>query len=309
MNFFDMKCKVLRYLLLLLIVSVGAKAQTADSLVETFQIKGLIIVKGKDTKGKRIFKVYNDTTYARERLKKNLQTRWFVVDVGFNNYMDRSDYTGAVALSYYAPNGVSDAYNKSFTYSAAGLNTLAPRGGSAPLTPSEFKLITGKSINVNIWLFQQRLNIYKHKLNLIYALGVEMNNYRFARNITYVPGYPTQIIRDNVNFSKNKLFAEYLSVPLMLNFNSNPARPSRAFKMGMGIMGGYLVKARTKQISRERGKEKKVDEFNLNKWKLSLAGDIGYGPLKLYGNFALTPLHDYGLEQYPFSIGIRFSSF
>jgi hypothetical protein len=136
-----------------------------------------------------------------------------------------------------------------------------------------------------------------------------MNNYRFARNISYVAGYSSLIIRDTVSFSKNKLFAEYLSVPVMLNFNSNPARPSRAFKMSMGFMGGYLVKARTKQISKERGKEKQVDEFNLNKWRLSLTGDIGYGPLKLYGNFAVTPLHDYGLEQYPFSIGLRFNGF
>jgi hypothetical protein len=269
-----------------------------------------VILQGKDAKGKRVFKIYNDTAYARTKLKRNLQTKWFVFDLGFNNYIDRSDYTGVVSYAYYsATNPYLADINRSYTYSASGLNTLAPRTGSAPLTPSEFKLITGKSVNVNIWLFQQRLNIYKHKLNLIYALGMEMNNYRFARSITYVPGYPTEIIRDTINFSKNKLFVEYLSVPLMLNFNSNAARPSKAFKMSMGIMGGYLVKARTKQISKERGKVKKVDDFNLNKWKVSVTGDIGYGPFKLYGNFALTPLHDYGLEQYPFSIGIRFNGF
>lgn len=302
-----MKCKVLRCLILLLFICAGAYAQSAD----TIQVKGLVIVQGKDVKGKRIFKVYNDTAYARAQLKKNLQTRWFVLDVGFNNYMDRSDYNGAAAAALYSsPNDIYyDELNKSYTYSAAGLNTLAPRAASSPLSPSEFKLITGKSINVNIWLFHQRLNLVKHKLNLIYGLGLEMNNFRFARNITYVPGYPTTIMRDTVNFSKNKLFTEYLSVPLMLNFNSNPARPTHAFKMSMGIMGGYLVKARTKQISKERGKVKTVDDFNLNKWKLSITGDVGYGPVKLYCNFALTPLHDYGLEQYPFSVGVRFNGF
>lgn len=301
-----MKCKVLRWLLLLLLISVGAQAQTSD----TIQVKGLIIVQGKDVKGKRIFRMYNDTAYARTKLKKNLQTKWFVVDVGFNNYIDRSAYSGTSAQAYYSPtNAYLRDLAKQYDYTSAGLNTLAPRTGSAPLTPSEFKLITGKSININIWLFQQRLNIHKHKLNLVYALGVEMNNYRYARNITYMPGYPTEIVRDTVSFSKNKLFAEYLSVPVTLNFNSNPARPARAFNASVGMMGGYLIKARTKQISEERGKVKKADDFNLNKWKLSLTGDIGYGPLKLYGNFALTPLHDYGLEQYPFSIGIRFNGF
>ncbi len=290
-----------------------APAATAD----TIQIKGLIIIKGKDSRGKSTYKFYNDTVYARNKLKKNLHTKWLVIDVGFNNYIDRSDYLGATALSRdirygggaFASPAAYNMVEKSFDYSAYGLNAFAPRGGSAPLTPDEFKLITGKSINVNIWLIQQRLNIYKHKLNVIYALGVEMNNYRYARSITYVPGYPTQIIRDTVNFSKNKLFAEYLSVPLMLNFNSNPARPSRSFELSLGVIGGYLVKARTKQISEERGKIKRVDDFNLNKWRFGLTSELAYGPVKLYGNFALTPLHDYGLEQYPFSIGIRFNGF
>lgn len=301
-----MKCKVLRSLLLMLVVCLGVQAQNMD----TIQVKGLIIIQGKTPSGKKSFRMYNDTAYMRNKLKKNLHTKWLVFDVGFNNYIDRSDYGGATMLAYYSPtNSYLAEISKSYDYSAAGLNTFAPRTGSAPLTLSEFKLITGKSINFNIWLFQQRLNIYKHKLNLVYALGMEINNYRYARAITYVPGYPTKIIRDSVSFSKNKLFAEYLSVPVMLNFNSNPARPGRAFSMGVGVMGGYLVKARTKQISEERGKIKRTDDFNLNKWRVSLTGDIGYGPVKLYGNFALTPLHDYGLEQYPFSIGVRFNGF
>jgi hypothetical protein len=311
-----MKHKILLWILIMMAVrEVQAQTTAPAPTADTIQIKGLIIIKGKDARGKNTYKFYNDTTYARNKLKKNLHTKWFVIDVGFNNYIDRSDYTGATVLSRdvryaYAQNALS-AYQaeKSYDYSAYGLNTFAPRGGSEPLTPDEFKLITGKSINVNIWIIQQRLNIYKHKLNVIYALGVEMNNYRYARNITYVPGYPTQIIRDTVNFKKNKLFAEYLSVPLMLNFNSNPARPSRSFELSMGVMGGYLVKSRTKQISEERGKIKRTDDFNLKQWRFGLTSELAYGPVKLYGNFALTPLHDYGLEQYPFSVGIRFNGF
>lgn len=308
-----MKHKILHLSVLIMLLTMGLGYQAAGQAVsDTTWIKGLVIVKHKDIKGKSSYKIYQDTAYQRAKLKKNLHTRWLVFDLGFNNFMDRSDYGGASYLNYYvAPSGTfqGDAWMKRYDYSAAGLNTLAPRPASEPLTPSEFKLITGKSINFNIWLMMQRLNIYKHKLNLVYAIGLEMNNYRYTRNITYVPGYTAKIIRDSVNFSKNKLFAEYLSVPVMLNYTSNPARPNRAFKMSFGVMGGYLVKARTKQISEERGKVRKVDDFNLNKWRLALTGEIGYGPVKLYGNFGLTPLHDYGLEQYPFSVGLRFNSF
>ncbi|MFY0253193.1 outer membrane beta-barrel protein [Chitinophaga sp. 30R24] len=311
-----MKHKLL-LILLLVICGEWAQAQKADknssSTSDTIQIKGLIIIKGKNDKGRTSYKFYNDTAYARQKLRKNLQTKWFIIDLGFNNFIDRSDYGGASIISYY-PNytsyyGMPGAMSKQYDYTAVGLATFAPREASAPLTPSEFKLITGKSINFNIWLFEQRLNITKHKLNLLYALGLEMNNYRYARNITYLPGYPTQIIRDTVDFSKNKLFAEYISIPVMLNFNSNPARPSRAFQASFGVSGGYLLKSKTKQVSEERGKVRKTDDFNLNKWKFGLTGELGYGPVKLYANFALTPLHDYGLKQYPFSIGLRLNGF
>lgn len=311
-----MKHKVLLFLLLMLCGGI-AHAQTAVTAPpappDTIQIKGLIIIKGKNEKGRTSYRFYNDTAYTRNKLKKNLQTKWFVFDIGFNNYIDRSDYNGTTFVNYFTNSGGyfagTNATPRAYDYSAVGLATFAPRGVNAPLTPSEFKLITGKSINFNIWLFQQRLNITKHKLNLLYALGLEMNNYRYARNITYVPGYPTKIIRDTVEFSKNKLFAEYITVPVMLNFNSNPARRGRAFQASIGVSGGYLIKSRTKQISEERGKVRKTDDFNLNKWKFGLASELGYGPVKLYANFALTALHDYGLQQYPFSIGLRLNGF
>ena len=297
----------LRWMSLCILLCIGAVAH-AQVTTDTIQIKGLVILKSKNTNGRTSYKFYNDTTYINNKLKKNLHTRWLVFDLGFNNYTDKSNYGGASYLAYY-PTTTYYAANRTYDYSAQGLNNFAPRYGSSPLTASEFKLITGKSVNVNIWLFMQRLNLFKHKLNLQYALGVEMNNYRFARDITFKPGYPTTVFRDSVSFSKNKMFAEYLSIPLMLNYTANPYRPNRSFKISGGIMGGYLIKARTKQISAERGKVKVDDDFNLNKWRFSLTGEVGYGPVKLYSNFALTALHDYGLLQYPFSVGFRFNGF
>jgi hypothetical protein len=307
-----------RILLTLLTFFLSAGAFAQQAAIDTIQIKGLIIIKGKTAEGKSVFKAYQDTGYARQKLKKNLHTKWLVLDLGFNNYRDRSDYPGAMVMSLHPGNGAAyylDATypqgyaNKSFDYSGIALNNLAPRKASAPLSPAEFKLIPAKSINFNVWVIMQRLNIVKHKLNFIYAVGLEMNNYRFARNITYVPGYSTTVIRDSVNFSKNKLFAQYVSIPLMLNFNSNPARPGRSFEVSLGVQGGYLLKSRTKQVSEERGKVRLTDDFSLNKWRFGLTGEVAYGPIKLYSNFALTPLHDYGLEQYPFSVGFRFNGF
>ena len=312
-----MKYKIL---LLLAIVMMSLEGKAQVETVDSVWFKGYIIMKTKDERGRSNYKIFQDTVYTKNKLKKSLQTKWLVVDLGFNNYVDKSKYNQAVALSYYPGYNqltgnsgefleVKNSTANYYDYSGRGLNTFAPRSGSSPLSPAEFKVLTGKSVNFNVWLFMQRLSIYKHKFNLQYALGLEMNNYHFARNITYQPGYPTVIIRDTVDFKKNKLFAQYLTIPLMLNYTSNPARPNRAFKASFGVSGGYLLNSRTKQISEERGKIKRTDDFNLNKWRGSFTGELGYGLIKLYGNFAFTPLHDYGLEQYPFAIGLRFNGF
>src|SRR6476469_812955 len=83
-----MKYKILRWIFLLLMLTLGkvqaqklAPAATVPT-ADTIQIKGLIIIKGKDARGKNHYKFYNDTVYARNKLKKNLHTRWLVIDLG-----------------------------------------------------------------------------------------------------------------------------------------------------------------------------------------------------------------------------------
>jgi hypothetical protein len=297
---------------ILTICSVSAFAQQPS--LDTIQIRGTIIVKGQ-IENKQVFRMYQDTSYYKQRLQKNLHTRWFVFDLGFNNFRDKSDYLQAKALSLYRPStsnsfiATGPVRELQYDYSAYALNYLAPREDDQTLSMSEFKIIPSKSINFNVWLFQQKLNIHKHYVNLIYAFGMEVNGYRYARDISYQPGYPTVIVRDSVSYSKNKITAQYLSVPLMVNFMSNPARPNRSVKFSAGVQGGYLLSSRTKQVSREYGKIRRTDDFNLNKWKVGLTGEVGYGAFKIYGNFALTPLHEYGLEQYPFAFGIRLNGF
>ncbi|HEY6081964.1 MAG TPA: outer membrane beta-barrel protein [Chitinophagaceae bacterium] len=206
---------------------------------------------------------------------------WFDIDLGFNNYVDNSAY-GTAAVNNFAP--------------------IKP--GEPPVTAAQFALRPGKSVNVNIWPLLAYINLADHHLFLKTGIGIEMNNYRYAKNISYVNDYAgTYVIRDSVNFKKNKLFTEYLTVPLMLKFTTGSSKDN-SFRIAFGATFGYLVKDRTKQISSERGKVKNNDEFNLEKYRVGLRGELGFGPVTLYGSYSLTPIHQYGLKQYPFSIGI-----
>lgn len=211
--------------------------------------------------------------------RKNVRLSWFSFDLGLNNYIDRSDY------------------------GTAEVNDFAP--GTPAATEGMFSLRTGKSVNVNIWPVMVKVNLIDHHLGFKTGIGIEMNNYRYTKNITYKNDISkTYIFRDSISFRKNKLFTEYLTIPLLLTFESNPYHYGRSFHLSAGPTFGYLVKSRTKQRSKEFGKIKNNDPFNLEKFRTALRTEIGYGPITLYGYYSFTPIHQYGLKQYPFSIGI-----
>jgi hypothetical protein len=74
-----------------------------------------------------------------------------------------------------------------------------------PVNENSNKLITGKSSNVNIWLFIQKLNLIKHVVNLKYGLGLEMYNFRFDNDISFRKDPAPYAFNDSVTFTKNKL--------------------------------------------------------------------------------------------------------
>ena len=94
----------------------------------------------------------------------------------------------------------------------------------------------------------------------------------------------------------------------MINFSTHPHKQHGGLQVSFGVSAGYLFDAKQKQISDERGKVKNKTDFNLEKWKIAYVGELGMGPIKLYGSYSMTTLHQYGLEQFPYTVGIRLSS-
>jgi hypothetical protein len=207
----------------------------------------------------------------------NLSTNWLVVDLGFANFNDKTNYAGAEAQAF------------------------APGAGE-----NWYHLKANKSVNVNILIFMQRLNLVKHVVNLKYGFGVELNNYRYRDNIKYLTD-PTQVIRDSISYRKNKLAADYFTVPLMLNFNFTPNLKD-GFGLSIGASAGYLYSARQKTISDAFGKQKEHDDFDLRPWKISWIAELLLGPVKLYGSYATQSMFKRGLDQVPYTVGIRLSN-
>jgi hypothetical protein len=208
----------------------------------------------------------------------NLSTNWLIVDLGFANYTDKTNYSGTTAQAF-AP-GSKEYW---------------------------FSLKNNKSVDVNIWLFMQRLNLIKHVVNLKYGLGIELNNYRYETNIKYLTN-PTEVIMDTISYSKNKLATDYVTVPFMINFNFTP-NLKEGFGISVGMSAGYLYSSRQKLISDEFGKHKTFNDLDLNPWKLSWIAEVQLGPVKLYGSLATKSMfNNQGLDQVPYTFGIRLSN-
>ncbi len=220
---------------------------------------------------------------------KNLESNWWTLDLGFANYHDKSPMIYWLADPM--PNNLS----------------IYP----GPVTSKSFSLNNKKSSNVNIWVVQQKLNLYKHKINLKYGIGVEMFNFRFEKPISFREDISGFVKYDDVVFTKNKLLVKYLTIPVQINFKPNPYL-RKGFYASVGMSAGYLLNAKNKQISEERGKEKFEGNFNLNDWRIATIGELGIGSIRLYGSYGMNNLFNKNQVFYdmqPFALGLRFSKF
>jgi hypothetical protein len=253
---------------------------TKNEKADTIKIGGMVIIKRGDKSDTTRNRNITISNRNRNRKKNaNVSTNWWIVDLGFANYSDNTNYS-SVETQAFAPGSNEEWFN----------------------------LNTGKSINVNIWLFMQRLNLIKHAVNFKYGLGIELNNYRFDDERISLQKNPTLIVLDPSlkDVKKNKLAADYVTVPLLLNINFTPGR-DKGFGISGGVSGGYLYSSRQK-IKRGDDKDKTHDDFNLRKWKLSYIGELNLGPVKLYGSYATKSMWEKGLDQTPYTVGLRLSN-
>jgi hypothetical protein len=267
------------------LVTGFAQDTTAKQAPDTIKIGGMVIIREKGSqpdKDEKKSKGLRITGRKNRDKPSNVSTNWWIVDLGFSNYVDNTNPASAGAQAF-----AGDAYT-----------------GNADWA----KLRAGKSRNVNLWFFMQRVNLVKHAVNLKYGLGLELNNYHYDDTRVKFEKNPTKIVFDQnlADAKKNKLAADYLTVPVMINFNFTPNRDKK-FGFSAGVSAGYLYSARQK--TKMGGDVKKIkSDFDLERWKLSYVGELLLGPVKLYGSYAFKNMWEKGLDQTPYTVGFRISS-
>ena len=225
-----------------------------------------------------------DYTNTKQALPKDIETQWLGFDLGVAGYTDYTKYAISPTLS-------------------------SPSVG-LPLTNRKMQP-KNSSTNVNIWVVQQKVNIYQHKLYFKYGFGFEMFNYFYTNAIDFRNNEKAFVSLSNNTYSKDKLFINYLTVPLQLS-RSFKVKNVQTISLSGGVSLGYMLTARNKQISDALGKKKYYGDFNMNDYRVAGIFQLGIGDVKFYGSAALTPMLDKSTTNiglFPYTFGIRLAKF
>jgi len=156
---------------------------------------------------------------------------------------------------------------------------------------------------------QVKARIVKDYVGLTTGLTFQIYSWKYDGGNEFSYGNDSLYITENTskNITKNKLRAEYLGIPLMLEFNTS-LDPDRAFHISVGAVGKVRLGNMYKQKFDQDGDKNKTTikgDFGFNRWQVDAMARIGYKRLTIYGQVGLLPLFeaDNVDDIYSFSAG------
>ena len=199
-----------------------------------------------------------------------------------------------------------------------GLSNYMTSNWSLVLPPEHqfMDLNTGRSWNWNINPVDFGIGLGTSYVGLASGLGFEFTYYNFegqngimkdpvTNNIVeYVPTYAD-------NISRSRLHTGYISVPLILEFQSPTSGRGRVYLSG-GVIGSAKLWSSTTikyKVAGDKSKEKTRGDFNLSPFRYGFTVRAGYRNFGIYANYMMTSLFkpNTGPELYPFTVGIAFT--
>ncbi len=197
-----------------------------------------------------------------------------------------------------------------------GVNGLMDKNQSLdmPAGYEKLNLTYEKSINVQLNFYEQSFNLIRNKVGLVTGLGFMWDNYRFDDDVILNGSTDTLSFETPAadrNYKKSKLVATYLTLPLMLEFQTNADDDINSFHLSAGVVGGWRIGTHTKTVYNGDNKNKEREDFYLNPFRGDAMVTVGWGKLNLYASYNLIPLFkdEKGPELYPFNIGIHLINF
>ncbi|HET6244132.1 MAG: DUF2807 domain-containing protein [Bacteroidetes bacterium] len=178
-----------------------------------------------------------------------------------------------------------------------------------------FELDYSRSRTWNINFLEKNLKLYKNHVGIVTGMGLSFTRYHFNNRQTALIPYTdsTFMFETNSVTRKNLLSASYLTVPLLIEFNTHQ-NSQKSFHFATGLIGGYRINSKTVQITEFEGVKSRLvikDDYNLSPFNLNATVRFGYGNFNLFATYSLTEMFDKGKgpELFPVTAGITLIGF
>jgi hypothetical protein len=139
--------------------------------------------------------------------------------------------------------------------------------------------------------FGKEAEIIKDRLRLAAALGFQFESYAFDKNIRLTDEPTLQGIEDTIrDYRKNTLNANYVTLPVVLQFNTE-RNLDKSFHIAVGVIAGYRISSNmTYKWSEDarRQRERLRNDYALEPYRLSAIAQVGIGSAMIWAQYDLT---------------------
>lgn len=146
-----------------------------------------------------------------------------------------------------------------------------------------------RSINIGIHLINLKMGFRKKEKpqNFGFSTGIKWNIVHYSFEKDFAVSKNADRFQDGIDYNvpalkHNRLKANHLQVPFLLEFNSKPKNPSKSLNIAVGMVFQLLLNSNYKYKTETGDKTKVKGDFNLSKFNHLLEARFGYGPLNFY---------------------------
>jgi hypothetical protein len=179
-----------------------------------------------------------------------------------------------------------------------GLATLVDNG-SFSLSPKNqflrYRSWKTENVGFDVLQFGYRFN---SAIRFYMSVGFDWTLIRLRDNVTLAEhSSALSYTQDNIDFSKNRLSATYLRIPLAFEYRTHDDSDGTPFRFVFGPEGGILLGGSQKQVSSQNGTQKFSSDYDFQKFRYGLFVRVGYGLIGVYAKYYMNDMFENSPDQ------------
>lgn len=225
-----------------------------------------------------------------------------VAEVNINNNEYDTTYTASKAPGF--------SFGLTFTRFDIGLATLNDNG-SFKLSPQNqflnYRSWRSSSIGFDVLQLSYRFN---SSFRIYTAGGFDWFNLRLRESGTIQrDGDVLTFVPDDIKYTKNRLRASYLRIPVAFDFRTHDDADGRRFHFVGGLDMGVLLSSSLLQESKENGSQKRGGDYHFTKFRYGPFVRVGYGGIGVFARYYMNDMFDdspaqKGLRNFSFGMSV-----